>query len=176
MALIPIVNEQDEIIGYKERENIEPSDIYRTSGLMIYDGHGKVLLAQRAVTKSHDPGKWGPSVAGTVEKGEMYRDNIIKEAQEELGLVGIEPTEWIKQSRLEGQHKHIGQWFLLRLDSNTTTFQPDPREVQAVKWFTFNELTTAITANPENFLKGIQTLISNEPEYCKVLFGENYNS
>ncbi len=173
MALIPVVNEQDELIGYKERSEIKTDDIYRTSGLMIYDGRGKVLLAQRSFTKSHDPGKWGPSVAGTVEKGETYRDNIIKEAEEELGLVGIEPTEWIKQSRLEGQHKHIGQWFLLRLDSKTSVFKPDPREVQEVKWFTFTELGAEIEQNPDLFLRGIRDLVLSEPELCKVLFESN---
>ena len=27
------------------------------------------------------PGKWGPAVAGTVEEGESYEENIIKEAE-----------------------------------------------------------------------------------------------
>lgn len=176
MALIPIVNEQDEIIGYKERENIEPDDIYRTSGLMIYDGHGSVLLAQRAFSKSHDPGKWGPSVGGTVEKDETYESNIVKETFEELGLVNIQPTPWFVYKRLTVVPKHLGQWFLLKLNQDSTTFKPDPGEVNSIQWFTYESLKYRVDQNPNQFTPGIIDLVNNEPQYCKVLFGENYNS
>ena len=34
------------------------------------------------------PEVWGPAVSGTNEEGETYDSNIIKEAQEEIGLTG----------------------------------------------------------------------------------------
>ena len=40
----------------------------------------------RSFTKSHDPGKWGPAVAGTVEEGETY--NFLKEGQRVYWLDG----------------------------------------------------------------------------------------
>ncbi|MFA6422790.1 MAG: NUDIX domain-containing protein, partial [Candidatus Buchananbacteria bacterium] len=86
MAKIIIVNENDEAIGHKERNELDFSDIYRVSGLWITNLKGEILLAQRAFTKNHDPGKWGPAAAGTVEEGEDYETNILKEAEEELGL------------------------------------------------------------------------------------------
>ena len=48
----------------------------------------RVLIVERqtAFDKKYDPGKWGPSAAGTVEEGETYQSNIIKELQEEIGL------------------------------------------------------------------------------------------
>ncbi len=173
MALIPVVNEQDKLIGYKERTEINPEDIYRASGLMIHDCRGKVLLAQRSFSKILDPGKWGPSAAGTVEKGETYESNILKETYEELGLQNVTPTPWIKTNSFTGEHKHIGQWFLLKLDSKTTVFKPDPREVQEIKWFTFTELEQEIKQNPDMFLRGIRNLVLNEPELCMVLFENN---
>ena len=84
MALIPVVNEQDEIIGYKERAEIQKDDIYRIVSLRITNPQGQILIAQRAFTKKHAPGKRSPAVAGTVEKGETYEQNIRKEAKEEL--------------------------------------------------------------------------------------------
>jgi hypothetical protein len=33
--LIPIVNDNDEIIGYKERKEIQTEDIYRISSLWV---------------------------------------------------------------------------------------------------------------------------------------------
>ena len=75
---IIIDNENDEIIGYKNINALNQSDIYRTSALWIKNSKGDIFLAQRAFSKKHSPGKWGPAVAGTIEKGETYYTNIIQ--------------------------------------------------------------------------------------------------
>lgn len=83
---IIIVDENDTIIGHKNRDSMEDGDMYRVSALWIQNSKGDILLAQRSFDKRNDPGKWGPAVAGTVEEGETYESNIIKEAEEEIGL------------------------------------------------------------------------------------------
>src|SRR3989344_4999835 len=89
-----IVNDNDEVIGSKNREKIDPQkDIYRVSALWLTNSMGEILLAQRHRNKPKDPGKWGPAVAGTVQKGESYYDNIVKETKEELGLADISFTQ-----------------------------------------------------------------------------------
>src|SRR5579883_3197132 len=85
---LAIVDEHDKLISTKAREAIQPSDIYRVAALWLTNPAGDVLLAQRKWTKKHDPGKWGPAVAGTVNSSETYGTNIYKEAQEEIGLAG----------------------------------------------------------------------------------------
>lgn len=84
--LIPIVDEEDNIIDYKERKKLDLKDIYRVSALWIENSKGEILLAQRSFNKKHHPGLWGPAVAGTVEKGESYEENISHEIEEELGI------------------------------------------------------------------------------------------
>ena len=69
---IPIVNEQDEIIGHKEKKDRNPKDIMRITALWLTDLEGNMLLAQRSFNKKHDPGLWASAVAGTVEEGETY--------------------------------------------------------------------------------------------------------
>jgi isopentenyldiphosphate isomerase len=93
---ITLVNDQDEIIGQKARSTITKDDIYRVSAAWIMNTKGEILLSQRQLTKKHDPGKWGTAVAGTVESGETYLENIIKEAEEELGLPNVEPVPLLK--------------------------------------------------------------------------------
>lgn len=53
--LIPIVNLDDEIIGYKERSKITSQDIYRVSALWIENSKGEILLAQRGFMKRNNP-------------------------------------------------------------------------------------------------------------------------
>lgn len=80
-----VVDDNDNIIGYKSKAAIDKDDLrYRVSALWITNSKREILLARRSYTKRHDPGKWGPAAAGTVEKGESYKDNIKKEAKEEL--------------------------------------------------------------------------------------------
>ncbi len=153
-----IVSENDEIIGEKDREAIRTEDIYRVSALWIKNSKGESLLARRAFTKSHDPGKWGPAVAGTVESGETYRSNIVKEAKEELGLVDIDPNEGLKQ-RTSGKYNYFGQWYHLTLDRDITDFKIQKDEVAEIKWFSKEELIKDLKEKPDDFLGSMQRYV-----------------
>jgi len=134
MAQIPVVNEKDKIICYKDRKDIKQEDIYRVSALWVTNSKGEFLLARRALTKKNDPGKWGPAVAGTVEKGETYKQNMVKETNEELGLQNVEFRKGPKL-RVCGNHNHFTQWYFLTLNKNIREFKIDSREVDEIRWF-----------------------------------------
>ncbi|MBI2573294.1 NUDIX domain-containing protein [Candidatus Woesearchaeota archaeon] len=152
---IVIVNEHDQIIGYKKRTECLPHEIYRVSALMVKNSKGEVLLARRAYTKKHDPGCWGPAVAGTVEKGETYEQNIIKEAQEELGIENVQFEQGQKRES-KGKYHHFTQWFNCILDWPITKFKIQKEEVDEIKWFTVKELERELKINPEQFIPSIQ--------------------
>ncbi len=158
MNILPIVNEDDEIIGYKNRGDITGDDIYRVSALWITSSKGEVLLAQRHRTKSHDPLKWGPAVAGTVEKDESYRENIIKEAEEELGLKNINPLEGPK-IRMRGEYNYFVQWFFLTTDKDIDEFVIQEDEVEQIKWFSVAELKRLIHKDPQAFIPSLQEYV-----------------
>jgi len=151
---IPIVDENDNVIEYRERDNRDFNAIYRVSYLWITDANGNILLARRAFNKSHDPGKWGPAVAGTVEEGETYEQNIIKEAEEEIGLKDIKPILGGKKRR-RTKWNYFSQEFLLTLPVGFNDFKVAKDEVAEVKWFSEEELRRELRENPNNFLKGI---------------------
>lgn len=151
---IPIVDENDNVIEYRQRDKIEANSIYRVSSLWVTDTDGNILLARRALTKQHDPGKWGPAVAGTVEEGETYEENITKEAEEELGLKNIRPIAGIKKLR-KTKWNYFVQEFLLTLPLGYNHFKILEDEVAEVKWFSKEELKRELEQNPDDFLKGI---------------------
>ncbi|MFA7253094.1 MAG: NUDIX domain-containing protein [Patescibacteria group bacterium] len=164
MSKIVIVNENNEVIGSKERLEVRSSDIYRTTGLWITNSKGQVLLAQRSFKKSHDPGRWGPAVSGTVEEGESYDENIKKEAWEELGIEGLEFEKGpIKYT--QGNHNRFSQWYFLKLDRNLADFTVQYEEVERIKWFDKNELIQDIKDKPDNFLQSM-------PERVKMFLTE----
>lgn len=155
---IIVVDENDKIIGYKERGTLNQSDIYRVSALWIQDSKGAILLARRKLNKKNDPGKWGPAVAGTNNKGESYESNIIKEAEEEIGLRNHHFQKFDK-IRYSGKHNYFCQWFGLVIDKKLEEFTIQKSEVEQIKWFKKDKLLKELDGSPNNFLKSIKDYI-----------------
>ncbi|MCF7833774.1 MAG: NUDIX domain-containing protein [Candidatus Pacebacteria bacterium] len=147
---IPIVNEQDEIIKHIDTNERQPEDICRVSALWVTNEKGEILLAQKNFDKKRDPGKWGPAVAGTVEEGETYEENIIKEALEEIGLKNIKPKIEFKDRR-STSHEYFGQWFSIVIASNYPLIKQDS-EVAQIKWFSKEELLALFKKDPNIFI------------------------
>lgn len=154
MTLITIVDQEDVPVGSKERADLLPTDIYRVSALWMRDTRGHILMAQRALTKKKDPGVWGPAVAGTIEEGETYASNIVKEIAEEIGLhVKLEeltpgPHMRIRKPSGEG---YFLQWFMLERDVPIEDIHIAPDEVAQAQWFTKDELHALFVEHPEQF-------------------------
>jgi isopentenyl-diphosphate delta-isomerase len=156
--LFIVVDENDTIIWYKSKEDIDPiKEYYRVSWLRLTNSKGQILIAQRAFTKKNDPGKRWPAVAGTIEKGESYEDNIIKEIEEELWLTGISVTLWPKTEKEEVEKYHyFWQWFFATVNKNISEFRIQKEEVAAIKWISPEELKKDIRIHPERYLRNMK--------------------
>jgi len=146
-----IVDDSDTPIGCKDRSLLTKEDIYRVSALWITNSKGEILLTRRHHTKINHPGKWGPAVAGTVEEGETYEENIVKEAEEELGLKNIKPSIGPK-IETKSQYHHFTQWFILKIDRGINEFTIQKDEIEEVKWISPSDLKQKLQNNPEDFL------------------------
>lgn len=155
---IPIVNEQDEIIEYKDVRDRNPKDICRITGLWVTDKEGNILLAQRSFNKKTSPGKWGPAVSGTVEEGETYESNVIKEAGEEISLINFKPVIGPKLRR-STSHEYWGQWFTAVVEHNYPFVKQD-EEVEEIRWFTKDEILKLLNKKPEMFVSGLEQYIN----------------
>lgn len=152
MSRIQIVDDNDNEIGFKERSEVEQSDIYRVSALWLTNSQGEILLAQRSLLKKNGPGKWGPAVAGTVDEGETYEINILKEAEEEIGLI-LTPEE-IRvgpKVKIQGNHLHFCQWYYAKSDNQVRDFILQEDEVMDARWVSTEELGRLTEEHPEMF-------------------------
>ncbi len=157
--LVQIVNENDEIIGHKVRSEIDYSvDIYRSACLWIENTKGEVLVAQRSLKKDKHPGRWGPAVAGTVDEGETYESNIVKEAMEEIGLTGIE-FKSVGKIRKNIPHRHFMQVFSVVVDKPIDEFNPQKNEVEQLIWVSKKKLVADISAHPEKYVTSMPRLL-----------------
>lgn len=158
---IPIVNEKDRVIGYKEsNERNLLKEITRVSNLWIFDEKDRVLIAKRSKNKKALPNRWGTSVAGSVEKGETYESNIIKEAKEEIGLIISKSDLTLgPKERRTTQHAYFCQWFFLKIKSNTK-FILQESEVDDIKWVLINDLTNFFHKEKENCIPNFNEAIN----------------
>lgn len=153
---IPIVNEKDEIIGYKERGTCLPNDINRASGLWIENTKGQVLLIKRSSSVVYAPNVLSV-LTGTVDDGEDYESNILKEAEEEIGLrIGIEDLQKIDKVLYSNkdnpyENRYFVQWFKIVKDVDPESLNIDKNEVAWVKWYSKQEVLDLFNANPELF-------------------------
>src|SRR3989344_1519490 len=155
MSRIIIVDENDNAVGVKERGELIPGDLYRVSSLWLTNSQGEILLAKRALTKKKDPGKWGPAVAGTVDEGETYDDNIVKETFEELGVrVSMRDLRCGPKIKIEPKtdNSYFGQWHFYTIDKTASAFLIPPEEISEVRWFTETELRNQLENHPEKYL------------------------
>ncbi|MFA6493310.1 MAG: NUDIX domain-containing protein [Patescibacteria group bacterium] len=158
MVKIIIVDKNNQVIGSKEREKVDPqNDICRISILWITNSKNQVLLAQRKMNKKYNPGKWGPAVGGTNEEGETYESNIYKEAEEEIGLVSQSFAQGPKFF-LPMPNKRFCQSFSLNIDWSLDRFKIQEEEVEQIKWFNKDELFKGLKENPDNFTYTVRNL------------------
>jgi isopentenyldiphosphate isomerase len=158
-----IVDENDSVIGAKPRDEITSSDIYRVSALWITDTKGSILLARRAYTKKVNPGVWGPAVVGTVEVGEEYDTNIVKEIEEEIGLVIpiVSLTRGEKIKITSGTRNYFCQWYKYHADIDIGSLTLEEEGVAEACWFTEEEIRDMVRENP-------QELTPNAPQWLKL--------
>lgn len=153
MAKRIIVDESDNQIGAKEKFEITPNDIYRVSSLWLENSKGEVLLSQRSFNKKpeNNPGKWSPTVNGTVEVGETYESNLVKEIEEEIGLTDLNLKEYGKVLVKRNTNFFV-QTFLAVAEINISDLKLKKDEVEAVKWFKKADLKELLMTQPNLFV------------------------
>ena len=160
---IIIVDENDNQVKTINRGENKPGDIHRVSALWVTNSQGQILMAQRALTKAWDPGSWGPAVAGTVEEGEDYHQNILKETEEEIGVkLSLSDFKKSKKELMVGvEHPYFLQWYTAIIDLPVEKFKLQKEEVEQVKWFDPEELKETIEKSPQIFAKNTPAWVSN---------------
>ena len=150
---ITLVDEEDHVIGAIRRGDRSYATIYRATNLWVTNSRGQILLAQRQFDKEQGAGKWGPAAAGTVAAGETYRQNVYREAAEEIGLTGIAFAAGVKSFVARpGRYRYFRQSFTAQADWPLSRFQLQKDEVAAVAWIDRDELLRELESAPRKFV------------------------
>ena len=120
--------------------------------LWLRNDKGELLLARRADHKKQDPGLWGPSVTGKVEKGETFEEAAIREAEEELCLkpgtytpIHLFPADF---RHPDGELRKFEVSAATILDDIIQKLTFDTNEVAELKWLPLDEVKKLLTTKP----------------------------
>lgn len=143
--VVALVDEQDQQIGQKMRDELTDTDCWRIVSIWVENSHGQVLLQQRSVDKKTDPGCWTPAAEGTVVLGEDYDTTAVRELEEEIGLAGY-PLQ--KQRRVYARFEFGSRQFqayTVACDWPLEKFTVQQEEVAALEWVDKQQVIAEIT-------------------------------
>ena len=155
---IPIVNAEDEVIGYKERADIDPvTDIVRSASLWITNLNGDILLAQRKFTKRNNPGKWSEAVGGTVEGEDGYESTMLRETEEEIGVV-VKDYELGPKQYVSSPARYFVQWYRTVIDRPIEAFRAQEEELEQLAWVSEEQFIKELKTTPEKYIDEMQDI------------------
>ncbi|MBU0619299.1 NUDIX domain-containing protein [Patescibacteria group bacterium] len=139
--IFEIVNKNDQVIGQATRQEChhDKSLIHRAAHLYIFNKKGEVLLQKRSQTKDTYPGYWTASVSGHLDFGEAYEKAILREAQEELGII-LNRKELNHLGCFISKMPHETELTGLYLTFYSGTFDFSHQEIAGLDWFDLESL------------------------------------
>ena len=151
--IIPLVNQNDEIIGSGEKLDVHIKGLrHRAFSVLIYNKAGEMLIHQRALHKYHSPGLWTNACCGHPHISENMQDAATRRLQEEMGI----RTDLTYNHTFEYQAKFDNGLIENEIDHVYTgkfenDFETNPEEVANHKWLLPNQIKLEIAQKPEAF-------------------------
>ncbi|MDZ7786245.1 MAG: NUDIX domain-containing protein [Candidatus Saccharibacteria bacterium] len=155
--IVTLVDEQDNEIGSKKRSKLNDNDRWRIISVWVLNQSDELLIAKRSMNNRMDPGKWGPSVVGTVEHGDIYKETAVRELQEELGV-----NLKLEESQLIMHKAHIGyranMCYIAHTQKRLTEFILQAEEVDEIAWINLNKLYEELKRTPEKYMEAMEEI------------------
>jgi isopentenyl-diphosphate delta-isomerase len=168
---IILVDEEDNPIGSEEKikAHEEGGKLHRAFSIIILNSDGKMLLQLRSGKKHHFGGLWTNACCSHPMKGEGLEAAVHRKLKQELGF-DTELKELFKFTYKatdpgSGLTEHeIDHVFLGTYDGD---MDPNPDEVDELKWVETDELKLDIKAHPEKYSPWFKILIDRVLEAIK---------
>ena len=157
--MVILVNENDEEIGQSTKLQAhlrETAKLHRAFSIFLFDNDGKLCLQQRSQNKITFPMIWANTCCSHPSPGETILQAAVRRLKLELNIElkesdlkecntllyraewGTQWTEW------EIDHIVVGKY-------NNKNIQPNPEEVNSIKWLSEKELSDELSQNQDQY-------------------------
>ena len=94
--ILDVVDDEDRVIGQARRADIYAKNLrHRCTFILVTNSDGNIFVHRRTPTKMAFPSLYDAFVGGVVGAGEAYDDAAHREAEEELGVTGLAPPDFL---------------------------------------------------------------------------------
>ena len=146
--MFDVVDDHDQVVDCLSRSEVHARNLlHRSVHGIVFDDNQRIFLQHRGPDRDCDPNLWDSSVGGHLQAGEMYDEAIIRETQEELGLV-LESTPE-RLFKLEACEETAFEFCWVYRIRNNGPFVIDPTEATEGRWFTLQQLHDWVAESPE---------------------------
>ena len=153
---LDIVDENGNLTGEKEFRSVvhEKGLCHRVAVVYFYrikNNDIEILVHLRSKFKDQNANKWAPRFGGHIESGSTIEKAVIKEIQEEVGiLVDFKNLKiGIKLLCKDIHNKEISYTFYYEFNDDIKNLVFNDGEVQEVKWMNEFEIEKSMYNNPE---------------------------
>ncbi|MDF0600797.1 isopentenyl-diphosphate Delta-isomerase [Psychromarinibacter sp. C21-152] len=144
---------------------------HKAVSVFVLDG-ARLLIQQRAAGKYHTPGLWANTCCTHPLWGEGDADCALRRLSEELGIGGLTPVHRgelryradVGDGMVEDE---VVQVFTCAAGAGLRV-EPNPAEVQAVRWVGLDDLRREIAERPERFTPWMRIYMA---EHAAQIFG-----
>jgi len=123
---------------------------HRAVHIFIFNRAGELLLQKRSRWKDRHPELWDSSAAGHVSAGEEYDATAARELREELGVT----TELKRVIKLPASEQTGQEFIWLYCGEHEGPFTPPGGEIEAVQFFSREQVARWIARHPNDFAPG----------------------
>lgn len=152
-SLIAVVDTNDDVIGYFEKQQVHLDGIlHRAFSILICNGKGQMLIHQRAHEKYHSPGLWTNACCSHLIQGEQMDTVIVERLLHEMGFSCSLKHLFTFHYRVElsnGLIENEIDWVYIGQFDGTPV--PNPNEVADWKWVDIDFLLSDIEVNPKKY-------------------------
>lgn len=160
--LIDIVSDEDVPVGVIERGEVHESGAnFRVSHVFVLNSSDQLLLQELGTERTHQPFRWGSSVAAHVLAGESYEDAAKRRVREEL-LINIPLTDKFKIRVQEGTSIKFVTLFVGRSDVARIG---EPKHSAALAFRDLDSVRAEMAANPATFTDTFRDLFES---FCRA--------
>ena len=153
MELLDVIDKDGNITGevLDKSEIRERNLLHKVVCLFIINSKNQVLLEKRSMNKKIHPGKLG-LCEGHVHAGEDNMSGVIRELEEELGVVASKDDiiHFCTILKEREKNSNITYAYYMFLDKEAKDFVIQEEELSEVIWMNFNEFHNLVKNNSDD--------------------------
>jgi isopentenyldiphosphate isomerase len=156
--ILDIVNENDEVIGQAERDEVHRIGLVcRLAYVCFYTAEREVILQKRSDTKKNDAGKLTTTVSGHVASGQDYLEAAVRETLEESGVavnaadlvsLGVVRADYVQGTYLSNAMRGL---FAYKFDGSVEDLKVEEEDGAGFVILPIEELERQLDSEPDTF-------------------------